>query len=183
VLLGVALALCLALGLAPVWVSFQALGVQEGDATVWVCQGKVAAARLEKDARLAGFRTCPFAASGAVLQATSTQVVLLVGGSTGSAPILVEWEIANGALMRRWGPCPAVRPATFSHSLYIDNKTMLEEVDGAASTFSYSVAGRQAGVVNVSDLAFVDEVTIELARCKDGPAATASVGIGARVGR
>ena len=46
VLLGLALSLCLALGLAPVWVSFQSLGVKEGDQTVWVLQGKVAAARL-----------------------------------------------------------------------------------------------------------------------------------------
>jgi hypothetical protein len=143
----------------------------------------VAAARLEKDARLAGFDTCPFAAAGAVLRATSSEVVLLVGGSESSRPILVEWEIVNGTLMRRWGPCPAVRPAAFSHSLYIDSKTMLEDVDGTKSTFAYSVAGRWAGVVDASDLALVDEVTMEVARRRDGPAAAAWVGTGARVGR
>ena len=45
ILLGLSLALCLALGVAPLWTSFQALGVREGDETIWALQGRVAAAR------------------------------------------------------------------------------------------------------------------------------------------
>ncbi len=62
-LLGLTLSLCLALGLAPVWVSFQAVAATEGDRTVWLAQARVATARLEKDLRVAGFETCPFSNS------------------------------------------------------------------------------------------------------------------------
>ena len=181
--MGLSLALCLALGLAPVWVSFQSLGVSEGDATVWALQGRVAAARLEKDVRLAGFQTCPFPTGATVLQATASQVVLLVTTPGSAAPILVEWELVNGSLMRRWGACPAIRPSTFAHSLYPDSKTMLENVDTARSGFSYLVAGRDAGTVQAADLSLVDHVSLRVVERGEGAPGTTSVAVSALVGR
>jgi Tfp pilus assembly protein PilW len=183
VLLGLSLALCLALGLAPVWVSFQSLGVSEGDATEWALQGKVAAARLEKDVRLAGFETCSFSSGATVLQATASQVVLLVSTPGSAAPILVEWELVSGSLMRRWGACPAVRPSTFAHSLYPDSKTMLENVDTAQSGFSYQVAGRDPGTVQAADLPLVDRVSLRLVEREQGLSGATNVVAGAPVGR
>jgi Tfp pilus assembly protein PilW len=121
ILLGLSIALSLALAVAPVWVSFQSLGVREGDETIWALQGHVAGARLERDLRLAGSRHCPFSTAGMILQATASQVVLLVASSDESAPLLVEWELVNGSLMRRWGTCPSILPSTFGHYLYSDN--------------------------------------------------------------
>ncbi len=183
ILLGIALALVLALGLAPVWLSFETLAAREGDATVWASQGRVAVARLEKDARLTGFDECSFAAAGAVLQASPSQVVLLVRNPDSSAPLLVEWEIVNGALMRRWGPCPSVKPAVFPHSLYVDSKTMLDEVDASKSAFGYSLAGRVVGRVDAEGLQSVDELSIDVVRQNDGPGVAAAFGTVAQVGR
>ena len=183
VLLGLSLAVCLALGLAPIWVSFQSLGVKEGDETVWTLQARVAAARWEKDVRLAGFQTSAFPAPGIVLQATASQLVLLVSSPGSAVPILVEWELVNGSLMRRWGACPAVNPLTFPHSLYSDNKTMLEDVDTTKSGFSYRVAGWDAAVVPASDLPLVDGVSLHLVDREQGAGGAASVAAAGRVGR
>ena len=183
VLLGLSLALCLTLGLAPVWVSFQSLDVSEGDATLWALQGRVAAARLEKDVRLAGPQMCAFPTGATVLQATASQVVLLVSTNGSAAPILVEWELVNGSLMRRWGACPAVRPSTFAHSLYPDSKTMLENVDTAQSGFSYEVAGWDAGTVQAADLPLVDRVSLRVVERGQGAVGETSVVAGALVGR
>jgi Prokaryotic N-terminal methylation motif len=162
-LLGLFLALCLALGVAPVWVSFQSLGVRESDETIWTLQGRVAIARLEKDLRLAGADHCPFATGASVLDATPTRVVFLTRELDSTAPVLVEWELVNGSLMRRWGPCPGSRPSVFIHSLYSDNKTMLEGADPARSAFSYTVAGKRvAAPISATDLLLVDSVDLVL---------------------
>ena len=182
-LLGLSLALCLALSLAPVWVSFQALGAREADDTVWALQGKVAGARLEKDLRQAGFQTCSFPAAGSVLQATDTQVVLLVASPGSQEPVLVEWELVGGSLMRRWGDCPATCPPTFAHSLYLDSKTMLENVDAGRSGFSYRVAGREASEVAAADLGLVDGVSFRVVERGGSAAGDAGVSAYARVGR
>ncbi len=163
VLLGLSLALCLALGVAPLWVSSQSLGVREGDETIWVLQARVAIARFERDLRLAGPQNCPFATGTAVLQATPSQVILLVATSGSTVPLLVEWELVNGSLMRRWGVCPATHPSTFGHALYADNKTMLENVDTTRSIFKYLVASCAAAApLSGTDLPLVDAVTVEL---------------------
>lgn len=162
-LLGLTLALCLALGVAPLWTSSQSLAVAEGDETIWALQGRVAAARFEKDLRLATAAGAPFSTGSAVLQAGPLQVVLLVKSEEEQSPILVEWEIAGGALMRRWGPCPATVPPTFAHALYLDSKTMLEGVDASGSGFSYEVAWADAAApVPGADLPHVDAVELEL---------------------
>lgn len=184
ILLGLSLALCLALGVAPVWVSFQSLGVREGDETIWALQGRVAGARLERDLRLVGLQHCPFATGAVVLQATVSQVVLLVSNPESAAPLLVEWEITGGSLMRRWGPCPATLPSTFSHSLYSDNKTMLENLDTSQSGFSYRVAGRSVACpVSTADLPLVDGLMVELAPGSTGGSGEDAVKVSGQVGR
>jgi prepilin-type N-terminal cleavage/methylation domain-containing protein len=172
-LIGLSLALCLALGVAPLWVSSQSVGVREADETVWTLQGRVAGARLERDLRVAGSQGSSFPVSGAVLQATSTQVVFLFAALGEASPTLVEWELVGGTLMRRWGPCPATRPNTFNHSLYSDNKTMLENLDTSRSTFSYWVAGLAvAPPVTTTDVPLVDGVRLELVPKLDRRGAT-----------
>lgn len=184
ILLALSLALCLALGVAPLWVSFQSLGAREGDETIWTLQGRVAGARFERDLRLSGLQGCPFATATSVLQASASQVVLLVTTSGSGAPLLVEWEIVNDSLMRRWGPCPATRPSTFSHALYSDNKTMLENVDTARSKFSYVVAGCAAEVpLPAADEPLLDSVTMELSGRQEGAAAGAVMTASGRIGR
>ena len=183
VVLGLSLALCLALGLAPVWVSFQALGTEEGDDTVWALQGKVATARFEQDVRQSGLQSCGFPVEGAVLQATASQLVMLVNSADSPSPALVEWELTGGALMRRWGACPARLPFTFAHSLFSDSKTMLENVDTGRSILSYRIAGRDAEVVAATDLPLVDGVSVLLVERDSGPAGAASVAAAAEVGR
>ncbi len=170
-LLGLSLALCVGLGVAPVWVSSQSLAARAGDETVWMMQGRVAVARLERDLRLAGAQGCLFPAGGAVLQATSSQVVLLVGTGESSVPLLVEWEVVNGSLMRRWGTCPPGLPAVFSHLLYSDSKTMLENVDVPRSSFSYLLAGSAVTApVSAADLLLVDTVSLQvIARTSGSP--------------
>ena len=118
-----------------------------------------------------------------MLQATASQVVLLVSAPGSAAPILVEWELVNGSLMRRWGGCPAIRPSTFAHSLYPDSKTMLENVDTAHSGFSYWVAGRTAGAVPAADLPLVDRVSLRAVERGTEAGGTTSVAAAALVGR
>jgi type II secretory pathway component PulJ len=183
-LLGLSLALCLALGVAPIWISFQSLGAREGDETIWTLQARLAGARFERDLRLAGLRYCPFATAATVLQATTSQVVLVVTASDSTAPIVVEWELVGGSLMRRWGPCPAACPSTFSHSIYSDSKTMVEDVDTARSIFSFQVAGRAATApVAAGDLPLVDVIAIAVAPLRDQATAGGIVTAHGRVGR
>lgn len=182
-LLGLTLSVCLALGLAPLWVSFQSVAATEGDQMVWMAQARVATARLERDVRVAGFATCPFASSSIVLQAGPSQVVMLTRPPGSQTSLLVEWELVNGSLMRRWGACPALRPAAFPHSLYSDSKTMLENVDTARSLFAYRVAGRDVGQPGPADLSSIDRVEVRIVE-KAAPAGRApSVRAAALVGR
>lgn len=162
ILLGLTLALALALGVAPVWVSFEALAADEGDQTIWTRQGRVATARFERDVRLSSSRSCVFPTSASVLQATRSQVVFLVGSPETGQPIVVEWELVGGSLMRRWGPCPAASPATFPHSLFPDSKTMLEHVDTVRSRFTYIVAGRPLVTITEGDLPLISSVGLHI---------------------
>jgi hypothetical protein len=166
-----------------VWVSFQAVASEEGDRTVWLAQARVATARLERDVRVAGIEACPFPNSSIVLQADPSQVVILTRPGGSGATVLVEWELVNGTLMRRWGGCPALRPAAFPHSLYSDNKTMLERVDTAGSSFSYRVAGREVALPEIDDLASIDEVSVRLAEKADATTGASTVTAAALVGR
>jgi hypothetical protein len=114
--------------------------------------------------------------------------VVVVSASGQDVPQLIEWEIVNGSLMRRSGPCPATRPSVYSHALFSDNKTMLENVDPAQSRLSYFVGGSAPpGPIPDEDLGFVDQVRIELLAGLPGHAeadgARAATTIWARVGR
>ncbi len=151
--------------------------------SVALVQSRVAVARLERDLRLSSAVGCRFATVGPILEASVSQVVFLEPCVAGPEPLLVEWEVSGGALMRRWGACPAVRPSAFGHSLYLDHKTMLEQLDVGGS-FSYLVDGLALeGPVPESALASIEAVILEAPmRVAGGPGAMA-VRILARVGR
>ncbi len=180
-LLGLALTLCLSLGLAPVWVSLQGVAAGQADDTIWVGQARVAVARLERDVRLASCLSCPFPMDGMVLLLTKSHVVLLQQTQAGTAQ-LVEWELVNSALMRRTGPCPPARPATFPHSLYTDNKTIVENVDISRSAFSCSIEGGLPGLPQTADLPLVEGVRLVLSEKgrdgAEGPQVAASAAVG-----
>lgn len=182
-LVGLALASLLIAATAPLWVSLQRAGVEETDRTVFLLQQRVAAARLERDLRLAGARGCLFTTAGPVLEASASQIVLLVGSSADGPPILVEWEITRGALMRRWGPCPGCRPAEFTHSLYRDNKTVLEGLSGD-SAFTYVVDGVAVdGPVTGGELAAVQAAVLSMCVGGGGAGTTGEIATMGWIGR
>jgi Tfp pilus assembly protein PilW len=182
-ILGLALTVCLAVAVAPLWLSLQKAGASESDQTVRLLQARVAVARFERDLRLAGAYGCPFRITAPILEASASQVVLLVRSADGAVPTLVEWEIVNGALMRRWGACPPTRPKTFAHSLFVDSKTMLEGV-AKASAFAYRVDGEAIDVGSGPvDLTSIDGVVLELRARADGATALVAATARGRVGR
>jgi len=182
-LIGLSLALALAAAVVPVWISLGSLGVRQGDKTVSLLQTRVAIARFERDLRLASGRGCPFSASGAVLEAKAAHVIFLQRPSVGFVPTLVEWEIVDGSLMRRSGPCPAARPASYPHSLYADNKTMLEGVQGG-SLFRYLVRGVEvAAPIVEANLAAVEGVILDLRVQSNGVRSPLRAESTGRVGR
>jgi hypothetical protein len=158
--IGLALTAILTVCVAPFVISLQKAGVSVADRTVSVTQGRVAAARLEMDLRMASSGDSRFAVEGPVLEATAKQLVLLGRAGAGSGPCVIEWEIAGSSLMRRWGPCPEYLPAVFAHSLYSDHKSMLEGLS-SNSHFSYEVAGALvSGTVTKRELAWVQAVVL-----------------------
>jgi hypothetical protein len=178
---GLALALCLALAVAPLWATLQSGGVKETDDTIRLLQGRVATVRLERDLRLASAGGCHFAVVGPVLEASASQVVFLERAPDGAAPLMVEWELSGRSLMRRWGSCPLERSTTVRHSLFDDNKTMLEDVQ-AGSAFSYVVRGKVLGSVGSSDLDSISAVMIRV-RTGDSASRVREATATARVGR
>jgi hypothetical protein len=182
-ILGLVLTVCLAVAVAPLWLSLERIGVREGDQTVRLLQARVAAARFERDLRLASAAGCLFSLSTPILEATPSQVVFLEQPAPGAAPFLVEWEIVNGSLMRRRGACPVTRPVVFSHSLFVDHKTMLEGVrpGSALAYLEGSVRVDLSGMV--VDLAPVDGVALELETSAEGANAYVHVTALGRVGR
>jgi hypothetical protein len=182
-LIGLTLALCLALAVAPLLTSLQKSGVEEADRTVQTLQARVAFGRFEQDMRLAGAAGSLFPTSGAVLEAGESRVVLLVRREPDSVPILVEWELTEHSLMRRWGPCPPTRPKVFGTSMFIDNKTMLEGVQGG-SRLVFLVGEEEAdSPLKKAALVRVDRIALELRTSPPGQRGSIRLSTMARVGR
>ncbi len=180
---GLALAVILALAVAPLWTSLQSGSVSEGDQTLRLLQERVAISRFERDLRLASAAGCLFELSAPVVEATGSRVVFLAPAAEGSAPIVVEWEIVGSTLMRRWGDCPSTRAAALAGSGYRDNKTMLEGVQ-SGSFFSYVVDGRvMAAPTTEAELAAIEGVVLDLRAKGDGARSSVRVVTEARVGR
>ena len=181
--LGLTMAMVIATAVAPLWLSLEKSAVGEADRTVSFVQGQVAAARFERDLRLASARNSPFATTCPVLQASPSQVVFLEGTTDDSAPTIVEWELVKGTLMRRVGPCPSTRPSAFSHALYSDSKTMLEQVE-VGSQLAYQVNGALVpGPVDAEDLGSVDGVVLQVVTKPADSVGEAVTTSNARVGR
>jgi prepilin-type N-terminal cleavage/methylation domain-containing protein len=182
-LVGLALTVCIAVAVAPLWLSLERAGATEADRTVQSLQGRVAVARFERDLRLASASGCPFALESPVLEASDSQVVLLDRSAEGDVPIIVEWEIVSGALMRRWGFCPSSKPVVYRHSLYRDHKTMLEGVT-KASAFSYVLNGESVTTrLEEEDLGSIEAVVLEGWALAQGGGASIEVSTTARVAR
>jgi prepilin-type N-terminal cleavage/methylation domain-containing protein len=180
---GLALLLVIACAALALWTGLERAGTSDGDRMVLLLQSRVAAARLERELRLATAQGCLFTVGGPVLEARPNQVVLLTRVEQVAGPVLIEWEVVNGNLMRRRGACPAIRPLLFSHSLYSDNKTMLEGMT-SATCFRYFVGGLEIQApVAAADLAFIDEVRLVGAAATRGGAARIAVAGGCLVGR
>jgi type II secretory pathway pseudopilin PulG len=183
VLVALSLAVCLAMAIAPLWTTLEGNASAEGDKMIALVQSRVAIARLQRDLRLANASGCLFGASGPVLCATASQVVFLEPAETTETPVVVEWELVGGSLMRRSGPCPTARSLTFPHSLYTDHKTMLERVS-SGSSFQYLVDGcRSDGAVAAEDLAGVECVFLDAAVGALGAHGEVQVATAAWVGR
>jgi prepilin-type N-terminal cleavage/methylation domain-containing protein len=182
-LVGLALALTITAAVAPLWFSLESAGARETDRTVHSLQGRVAVARLERDLRLASAAGCPFSVSAPILEASDSQVVFLLRTEAGGAPTLVEWEIVNGTLMRRWGVCPPLRPSVFKHTLYLDHKTMLENV-APGSGFRYVVEGVPATEPILGEqLDAIEAVLLDARSIPTGGGAGVDVKTTARVAR
>jgi prepilin-type N-terminal cleavage/methylation domain-containing protein len=181
--LGLSLAVILALAVAPLWMSLQGGSAREGDQTLRFLQGRVAASRFERDLRLASAADCPFPLTAPIVEATGSRVVFVTRPVNGVDSIMVEWEIVRGSLMRRWGPCPSTRMVALAGSVYRDNKTMLEGVR-SESSFSYVVDGTSlVAPSSEADLAAIEKVVLDLRAGSTGARSAVRVVSEARVGR
>lgn len=182
-MLGLTLAVMLALAVSPLWVSLQRTSVSAGDQTLRLLQERVAVSRFERDMRLASAADCPFELSAPIVEATKSRVVIVAPAAVDQTPIVVEWEIVGGTLMRRWGDCPSNRTLALAGSVYRDNKTMLEGVQ-KGSAFSYLVDGTVLPVpAREAELAAIQTVVLDLRAKGDGARSPVRVAAEARVGR
>jgi prepilin-type N-terminal cleavage/methylation domain-containing protein len=160
-LVALSLTLCIAMAALSLWEGTERTGTDAGDRMVRLIQGRVAVARLSRDLRLASAQGCPFIVSGALLEARSDRVVMLTRSGDSGSTLVVEWELVGGNLMRRRGTCPTSRPATIVHSLFVDHKTMLEDMS-SASRFRFFVSGVEvASPIGPGDLVDIDEVRLD----------------------
>jgi hypothetical protein len=182
-LVALALTLVVAGAALSLWAGLERTGSGDADRMVLLTQSRVAVARLERDLRLGTAQGCPFAVAGPVLEAKAAQVVLLTRSGETGALALVEWEVVGGSLMRRRGSCPLVRPVSVPHSLFTDNKTMLEGLNSGAC-FHYFVSGVEVPTpVPAAELPFVDEVRLAGRATVAESTPAVRVAGGCRVGR
>lgn len=181
-MVGITIAAFLALAIAPVWISLERMGDGETDQQIWFLQSRVALAGFERDFRAGGAGDCLFASAGPILEATTTQVVVLVHKNEDALPVVVEWELNRGSLMRRWGQCPERRPLAWMHSAYRDSKTMLDHVLPDSGFVYYAGSRRLSVPVEEAQLASVTTVELELTGGAPGAPGTVDVSTTARVG-
>jgi prepilin-type N-terminal cleavage/methylation domain-containing protein len=182
-LVGLSLTLIVAMAALALWEGLERTGAGTADRMVRLIQGRVAVARLSRDLRLASAHGCPFVVSGALLEASSEHVVLLTRSGDSGDLLLVEWELVGGSLMRRRGSCPATRPAAIAHSLFVDNKTMIEDLR-PGSRFHFFASGVEVGSpVSAGYLAAIDEVRLDAKAGEDRRLTAADVTGSSPLGR
>lgn len=145
----------------PCWIGLQKAGIGQSDRAIAVVQGRVASARLEQDLRQAGTRDVSFKADGPLLRCEPNEVVFIAKENADAPPKLLEWEVSSGKLMRRWGSCPVSRPQSITHSLYADNKSMIEGVASGAGFHYVLIDGAALSSVPADELYLVDKVQLE----------------------
>jgi hypothetical protein len=181
-LVALALTLVVAAATLSLWAGLQRAEAGDADRMILLTQARVAIARLERDLRLGTAQGCMFPLAGPVLEGQASEVVLLTRGVEGGLEV-VEWEAVGGSLMRRKGPCPAVRPSLIVHTLYNDNKTMLQNL-GSSARFRYFMHGVEVEPpVAAEDLPFVDEVRLVGGASVPGTSLSVKVVGGCCVGR
>lgn len=167
----------------PCWIGLQRAGIGESDRAISVVQGRVASARLERDLSQACTRGISFTANGPLLKCEANEVVFVARDSAGGTSKIVEWEVSAGKLMRRWGTCPASRPQSVTHSLYADNKSMVEGMASGSGFHYMLVDGTSLNSVPVDELYLVDKVQFEGTVAVSGGGLSARVLASAPVGR
>jgi type II secretory pathway pseudopilin PulG len=159
-LFATSLTLLLVAALAPAWLSFQATTIGTTDHVVSLLQSRVALARLERDLRLATAEDESTSACSAMVEADANQFVVLTRSGADMTRELVEWEFTGGTMMRRRVPWSGGPPSTVTHSLFSDNKTMLEGVQPGA-TFRYLDRGKSVlGQTGPVDRTLIESVRI-----------------------
>lgn len=143
-LVGLAVTVVLVLALAPVWVGLERRGVLWNERMIVSLQMRVAAARLERDLRMASAEGCAGLTAPALLKASPRELIIVTRSAASGQPEIVEWEFAENGLMRRRLPWPGYLPHPIGHQIYIDHKTMLEGVEEGTS-FHYRCDGIDLG--------------------------------------
>lgn len=181
VLVALCVSLVLLLGVAPLWVALLQGGVGAQGLLVDTQRWRVAAARLERDVRMASADAPRALGCGPLLEATSDRVVLITRSVQAEGLEIVAWEVAGGSLMRRRASLPAAGvpsvPAAFQ-----DNKTMMEGLESGLFTYRAG-PGSFDGAVPAADLGRVDAVEIECRLTGTGRSAGVPVAAGAHLGR
>jgi hypothetical protein len=115
--------------------------------------------RCAAQQRQCGSLGVAYSVEGPILSALPGEVDLLLPGDADTPSRIVEWEVVSGKLMRRWGPTTMTRPDEISHSLFVDNKSMLEGLGECA--FTYRLAdGRTVSTASGDELGRVEAVVL-----------------------
>lgn len=125
-LVGLAMGVAVILAFTPVWLGLERREAAWNDRLITLLQSRVAAARLERDLRLASTLDCSGLVGGPLLQCTPGAVVVVTREGASAGPEIVKWEFVDGVLMRRRLAWPGFVPDPLKNGVFLDNKTMLE---------------------------------------------------------
>ena len=185
-LVGLAIGVAVILAFTPVWLGLERREATWNDRLITLLQSRVAAARLERDLRLASTIDCSGLVGGPLLQCAPAAVVIATREDASAGPEIVKWEFVNGALMRRRLTWPGFVPEPLKNSTFLDNKTMLE---GLANAHFHCFVGAAEVPMPLADdvRGLVDLVELEGYFAATQPRAGSDAGLEftwrARVGR
>jgi len=159
-LVGLVVAVLLVVALSGVWVGLERRGAAWNDRMVLLMQSRVAAARLERDLRLATAEGCAGVENGLIVAARPTEIIFVSRCAADGGLELVEWELIGGSLMRRRLPWPGELPVPLGHAAFSDHKTMLDGVVAAPGFRYFSGAHELPTLVPSEFRALIDTVEV-----------------------